>query len=219
MAVYSSLSSSSAGYSRCTCRLPFACDRRTRERQQHCDFLFGQTAEVAKLNDFDLTRINAASSPRAWSSSRISQSVRRCRANLIVQGDFRAGTRALRGVMASGVIDQDAPHHLRGNAEKLRAVLPTDSVLSHQPDCTLHGPELSAEAYDRDARSVDTRQPSVAARDTRAAPDLRPPERLLFPTLGANDSPHRTQATYLSLRLSEGYGIELYALAPRPVNR
>ncbi len=36
---------------------------------------------------------------------------------------------ALPGVMRPGVIDQDATHQVRGNREKLRAVLPLDPPL------------------------------------------------------------------------------------------
>ena len=35
------------------------------------------------------------------------------------------------------MIDEDAPHHLRGEAEELRAVLPRDPFLSDQPQVRL----------------------------------------------------------------------------------
>ena len=36
--------------------------------------------------------------------------------------------------MLARVVDQDAPHHLRGDAEELRATLPGDAILSCQPE-------------------------------------------------------------------------------------
>jgi hypothetical protein len=33
--------------------------------------------------------------------------------------------------MTARVVDQNSPHHLRGDAEKLRAILPGDPVLTH----------------------------------------------------------------------------------------
>jgi len=36
--------------------------------------------------------------------------------------------------MLARVVDQDAPHHLRGDAEELRAALPGDAILPDQPE-------------------------------------------------------------------------------------
>ena len=39
--------------------------------------------------------------------------------------------------MFACVINQNAPHHPRGNAEEVGTVLPGDAVLSHQPQVRL----------------------------------------------------------------------------------
>ena len=63
--------------------------------------------------------------------------VRLRRADPIVQRDLCSPIRTFCRVMAASVIDQDPPHHLRGDTEKLRAVLPGDLVLTDQPDVRL----------------------------------------------------------------------------------
>ena len=39
--------------------------------------------------------------------------------------------------MLTRVVHQDAPHHLRGDAEELRATLPGDAILACQPEVRL----------------------------------------------------------------------------------
>ena len=39
--------------------------------------------------------------------------------------------------MLARVVDQDAPHHLRGDAEEVRATLPGDAILAGEPEVRL----------------------------------------------------------------------------------
>jgi hypothetical protein len=47
------------------------------------------------------------------------------------------GAPALFRLSAAGVTDQDAPHHLGGDAEELGAILPVDLVLIDEPEINL----------------------------------------------------------------------------------
>jgi hypothetical protein len=58
-------------------------------------------------------------------------------ADPIVQDQLHGGAGTLGRLMLARVIDQDAAHHLRGQREKVRAVLPGNPVLPHQPQVRL----------------------------------------------------------------------------------
>jgi hypothetical protein len=51
----------------------------------------------------------------------------------IFQTDEDYGPASLIGVLPASVIDQDAPHHTRGNCEKMHAILPLRLVLPAEP--------------------------------------------------------------------------------------
>lgn len=54
-------------------------------------------------------------------------------ADPIVQHHLHARAGTLGGLMFAGVIDEDATHHLRRYREEVRAILPGDAVLLHEP--------------------------------------------------------------------------------------
>ena len=71
---------------------------------------------------------------RVIAASRSSSSTSRCRHldEAFVEGDAQPAARSLGHLPASRVIDQDAPHHLRGQTKEMRAVLPRDGFLAQQ---------------------------------------------------------------------------------------
>jgi hypothetical protein len=50
----------------------------------------------------------------------------------IVERDPQPSAGSLRRLVLARVIDQDAPHHLRGDAEEVGSVLPGNAVLSNE---------------------------------------------------------------------------------------
>jgi hypothetical protein len=54
------------------------------------------------------------------------------RADSVIEQNFQVGSRTFRRQVLARMIDQDPPHHLRGDREKVRPILPGDAVLSHQ---------------------------------------------------------------------------------------
>lgn len=55
----------------------------------------------------------------------------------MIETDSERGLRALRCCSFAGVIDQNPPHHLRGDSKEVRAVLPGDPFLAEQPQLRL----------------------------------------------------------------------------------
>ena len=55
------------------------------------------------------------------------------RTNLIVESHAEGVGRTFRGVSAPRMVYEDATHHLGGDREEMRAVLPTDPILVDQP--------------------------------------------------------------------------------------
>lgn len=52
----------------------------------------------------------------------------------VIPDHFDPRARPLRGAVAARMIDEDAPHHLRGEAVKMRPALPHHALLSNQPE-------------------------------------------------------------------------------------
>src|ERR1051325_8457367 len=57
--------------------------------------------------------------------------------NVFVEGELGERAAALLRLSAARVIDEDAAHHLRGDAEEVRAVLPAHLRLIDHPDVSL----------------------------------------------------------------------------------
>src|SRR5262245_14028826 len=110
------------------CRQPLACDRRARERKHGRDLLLSKPAEVPQLDDSTLTRI---ADPQLL--QRLIQEQQLAVAWLrdgdaIAGGNTQRCAWPLRRVVGPRMVDEDAPHHLRGQAEKVRAILPRHAV-------------------------------------------------------------------------------------------
>ena len=118
----------------------------------------------------------------ARSSSRTSQSMRLSCADVIVQRDSHASAGALRGAMLPRMIDEDASHHLRRNAEEMRAVLPGDCSLPTRRTYASWTSAVGCNVWSRRSRA-DTPLLASAVRDTRQVGGLRPPGHLHVPTL------------------------------------
>ena len=99
--------------------------------------LFGKSAEVPKLDDVSLTRIDVAEiAERAIQQQNLAVNGLSC-ADAIVQRDLHTGAGTLRRPMLARVIDKDASHHLRRHREEMRAVLPRDTLRANQADICL----------------------------------------------------------------------------------
>jgi hypothetical protein len=51
---------------------------------------------------------------------------------LVVEGHSKDCGRPFGGAMGPGVVNQNAPHHLRRDAKKMRAILPSDALLAQE---------------------------------------------------------------------------------------
>jgi hypothetical protein len=58
-------------------------------------------------------------------------------ADSVIQRDPHCCTGALPPALSSRMIDEDPAHHLRRDAEEVRAVLPGDALLANQPEVRL----------------------------------------------------------------------------------
>ena len=103
---------------------------RARHRQRDCDLLLGQAAEVAEFDNLDLTRIEARQFGQGLIDQQQLAFPRLDGTDVIVERDFERRAWPFRGLMRPRVVDQNAPHHLRRDAEKMRPILPNDAPLS-----------------------------------------------------------------------------------------
>jgi hypothetical protein len=61
----------------------------------------------------------------------------RSNAHGVVEAHTQAGTWTANGTMRARVIHQNPSHHLRRDAKEVRAILPRDAPLAHEPDVRL----------------------------------------------------------------------------------
>ena len=92
---------------------------------------FCQTAEVSKLHDLSLLRIDCRQFVERLIEQQQLAVWRLGFAHAIIQYHSHGGAKALAPSVPSRVIDQDPAHHLRRDSIEVRAILPDDALLPH----------------------------------------------------------------------------------------
>src|SRR5262245_35459838 len=107
---------------------PFPRHRRARYQEGGRHLLFRKAAEVPKLDDLRVTRIEASQLlQRLIDDQQLAVAGLDC-GEPVVETHSKGHGRALGGTMGPCMIDQDAAHHLRRDSEKMRAILPSDAL-------------------------------------------------------------------------------------------
>ena len=118
-------------------RLPFPGHRGPRDGQYLRHFLFGHAREVAELDNLSLTSVDEGQlSKRLFQEQNLAVALLPS-ADVFVERQPDRRARPFGGLALARVIDQDAPHHLRRQAEEVRPILPVDAILAGESDVGL----------------------------------------------------------------------------------
>ena len=112
---------------------PFAFHRARRSIQHLADFFIRQATEEAQFDDLALARIEREEIfQRIVERDQINTPFRG-RRERFVESKLVPAAPALFRAMGSGIVDEDATHDLRGDAEEVGAILPGGGALVDQP--------------------------------------------------------------------------------------
>src|SRR5438552_10605822 len=113
---------------------PFSLDRCRREPHNFGALLDRQAAKELHFNDSALLWIDLSQSfERVIKGNDVRRSLLRD-GHSVIQCNLARATAALCVGVTARVIDQDAPHQLRGNSEEVGAVLPMNVLAIDQPE-------------------------------------------------------------------------------------
>ncbi len=153
---------------------PFAFDGRGRDAEHGGGFLDREPAEEAQLHDAGLDLVELFQSLQCLIERQriddVDRRLGRHRLRVLERHVHRAAA-ALVPQLAARVIDEDAPHHLRGDGEEMSAILPVDVALIEQLHVRLvdDGRGLQASLAPL-ARELPRRERAQLAMDERDQP-------------------------------------------------
>src|SRR6185369_2147127 len=113
---------------------PFAADGGEGDAERGGRFGDAHAGEVAQLDESRLARIDRREPrQRLVEGEHVHVVGRGDGVRRITEGDLRAGAAPLERSASASVIDEYAPHHLRGDGEELGPALPARVVLAVEP--------------------------------------------------------------------------------------
>ena len=111
---------------------PLACDGGARDGHRVGHFLLRQATEVSQLHDATLTSVKRRQLAQGFVEHQDVEAGGLRRRNLIVEIDAPSCSGALGCPVFTSVVNENAPHHLRGHRVEVPAVLPGDAVATSE---------------------------------------------------------------------------------------
>src|SRR5215208_5462717 len=117
--------------------VPVARDRGVPDAQDFGGLFDREAAEVAKLDDACLARVEACEFLECLVERNDLRLLPRGRLRRLIERDLARGATALLAAAPPRVVNQDAAHCLRGDAEEVCPVLPLDVFVPDEPQVGL----------------------------------------------------------------------------------